>query len=375
MAEQDYYSILEINRNASQDEIKKAYRRLALKYHPDRNNGDKAAEEKFKQINAAYEVLGNEEKKRVYDQVGHEAYTHQGMGGGAGPDMGGFGDLGDLFGSMFGDMFGGGGRRRRSGPVQGEDLEYQLEISFEDAVFGCEKDIQFRHHDTCSHCHGEGCEPGTSRKTCPRCQGTGQILMSQGGFFQMRTTCPSCGGVGSVIEKPCLQCGGKGRVTTLKKLGLHIPAGVDTGSRLRSPNNGEAGVHGGPPGDLYVRLSVQDHPIFKRDDLDIHCTVPIPFATAVLGGDIDVPTVYGKERLTIPAGTQNGTTFTLRGKGVQSLTSRNRKGAEIVHIVVEVPTTLSSAQKSILKQFAQSCTGLESQRCTEFKAKAAKYMK
>jgi molecular chaperone DnaJ len=294
-------------------------------------------------------------------------------------DMGGMGgvDLGDIFGSVFGDMFGGGKRRsaRRDGPQEGRDMTYELQISFEEAVYGCDKEISFRFKDTCDRCKGTGAEPGSSRKTCPRCRGRGQIVMNHGGLFQMSTTCPDCGGVGSVIETPCSSCHGSGTRTNSRTLTVHIPAGADTGSRLRSEGNGETGKLGGRNGDLYISLNVKEHTLFERDELDIHCTVPIPFTVAALGGDIDVPTIGGKERLTIPAGTQTGTVFKLPGKGVPSIRNRNRHGDEHVHIVVEVPSNLPAAQKALLKEFVKASDGRESPRCSSFQTKAAKFMK
>ena len=362
---QDFYSILEVDRNASQDEIKRAYRRLAMKYHPDRNNGDKAAEEKFKEVGAAYDVLGDEEKRRIYDQVGHEAYTQGGRAGGGPGGPGGFGnininfeDLGDIFGGAFGDMFGGGGRRRPRNPDEprrGADLQYHLTISFEEAVYGTKKTIQFAHDDTCPRCKGSGGEPGSKRVTCKKCGGKGQILTSRG-FFQMSTTCPDCGGMGSVLDKPCTECKGRTKARRQREITITIPPGVDTGSRLRSQGNGETGKMGGPNGDLYVNINVRENNIFQRNGEDLLCEVPISFSTAALGGEIEVPTIYGKSKLTIKPGTQNGTEYRMAGMGVQSLTRKNSKGSLYVRVKVEIPVKLSDEQKKKLKEFEEVST-------------------
>jgi len=361
---QDYYSILEVDRNASQDEIKKAYRRLAMKYHPDRNNGDKAAEEKFKEVGNAYDVLGNEEKRRIYDQVGHEAYTQAGHGGGPGGPGGfggmnvDFGDLGDIFGSAFGDFFGGGNRRRSRNPDEprrGADLQYHLTLTFEEAVYGTQKKIKFSHDDTCPHCKGSGGEPGSKRVTCKRCNGKGQILESRG-FFQMSTTCPDCGGMGSTLDKPCAECKGRTKVRRQREVTITIPPGVDSGSRLRSQGNGETGKMGGPSGDLYIEIQVKENSIFARNGEDLMCEVPISFATAALGGEIEVPTIYGKSKLTIKPGTQNGAEYRMPGMGVQSLTRKNSKGSLYVRVKVEIPVKLTEEQRKKLKAFEESCT-------------------
>lgn len=380
MAE-DYYSILEVDRNASQDEIKRAYRRLAMKYHPDRNNGDKAAEEKFKQIGTAYEVLGNEEKKRIYDQVGHERYTNPnagGPGGGFGGFGGGFGgaegfDIGDIFGEFFG---GGGGRRRQrdpNAPTKGEDLEYKLTISFEDAVYGCDKDITFSIDDTCPKCHGSGAEPGYKRHTCPQCGGSGQVMTSRG-FFQMASTCPKCHGSGSIVDKPCTECHGSTTKRTQVKVSVHIPAGVDNGNRLRVAGKGISGKNGGASGDLFVTLAVKNHNVFTRDGSSLHCEVPIPFTVAALGGEIDVPTIYGAVKYTIPAGTQNGQEFRISEKGVKSLRN-DRKGDLYFKVFVEVPVKLNSAQKKMLEDFAASCNESAHPRWKAFVEKARAFFK
>ncbi len=353
MAE-DYYSILEVSRDASAEDIKKAYRKLAMKYHPDRNPGDKAAEEKFKQISAAYEVLGDANKRQRYDQLGHDMYT-KGNAGGSGMSAE------DLFSQVFGgagggffsDLFGGGGGRAANGPMEGDDLSYELQISFEEAVFGCNKEISFQHTENCDHCHGTGAEPGSSKKTCPTCHGRGQVTMSQG-FFSVRQTCSTCRGTGQIVEKPCQTCRGKGVVRKKRTISLRVPAGVDTGSRLRVSGEGEAGSNGGPAGDLYVLFRVRPHEIFERDGTSLHCEVPISFCTAALGGQVEVPTIDGRAELTIPPGTQNGATFRMKGKGVASLVRGRDRGDQYVHVVVEVPTKLSAEQKELLRKFEDS---------------------
>lgn len=367
---EDYYSTLEVDKNASQDDIKRAYRRLAMKYHPDRNNGDKAAEEKFKQVGTAYEVLGNEEKRRIYDQVGHQAYTQQG-GAPGGPggihfdfsdifsNLSGDSDDGTGFGGIFSDFFGGGRRSSRrsrnpNAPSRGDDIEFKERITFQTAFFGGDVEINFQLDDTCPHCKGAGGEPGSTRKTCPRCNGRGSII-SANGIFQMQTTCPNCHGTGTVVSAVCSRCHGAGTIKVPRHLTLHVPAGVDTGSRLRSAGNGITGRNGGPNGDLYVTLIVGTHPIFKREGTELYCEVPIPFTTAALGGKIDVPTMDGKTSITIPQGTQNGTVFKIRGKGVPSLTRRDTQGSEHVKVTIEVPVNLNASQKASLNKFAETC--------------------
>lgn len=353
---QDYYELLGVSRNASADEIKKAYRKLAVKYHPDKNPDDKEAETKFKEVSQAYEVLSNESKRQQYDQFGHDAFTQRGGGG-----YGGAGNVDpfDIFSQVFGgsifDSFfgGGGGGRSQNGPRKGSDLRYDMQIDFEDAVFGVEKTVEIPRNDTCEHCHGEGSEPGSSKSTCSHCQGTGQVTVAQG-FIRMRQTCPYCHGAGQRIEKPCKKCNGEGRTQKRKRIQIHIPAGVDTGARLRVSNEGEAGVRGGPHGDLYVVLHVKDHDIFRREDDNIICEVPVQFTKAVLGGKIKVPTLSGVAELNIPAGTQHGKTFRLRGKGIPSLRGYGR-GDQLVKVQVEIPTHLSDNQKQKLREFEEVC--------------------
>ena len=375
---QDYYSVLEVDRNASQDDIKKAYRRLAMKYHPDRNNGDKAAEEKFKEVGTAYDVLGNEEKRRIYDQVGHERYTQAGGAAGGPGGFGGvnvdFGDLGDIFGA-FGDMFTGGRQQRRRNPDEprrGADLQYHLTLTFEEAVYGTEKKIKFSHDDTCPHCHGSGGEPGAKRVTCKRCGGKGQVFTAHG-FFQMSQTCPDCNGMGSKFDKPCTECKGRTKVRRQREVTISIPPGVDNGSRLRSQGNGESGKMGGPAGDLYVELTVKDDEIFQRNGDDLLCEVPISFTTAALGGEIEVPTIYGKSKLTIKPGTQNGTEYRMPNMGVQSPTRKGVKGSLYVRVKIEVPVKLTDDQKKKLKDFEEACSKESYPTWKSFMAKAKKF--
>ncbi len=362
MSNSDYYNLLGVSRDASAAEIKKAYRKLAVKYHPDKNPGDKAAEDKFKEISHAYEILSTPEKRQLYDQYGEDAFKRGGGGRGAG-GFGGFHDPFDIFsevfggggggGSIFEDLFGMGDGRRRShtGPQQGADLRYDLEIDFEDAVLGIDKEIHVHKLETCKRCGGQGAEPGSSRKTCSQCGGSGQVAMSQG-FFTVRQTCPVCQGEGQIIDNPCRECHGEGRKSIGKKLKIHIPPGVDTGSRLRVGGEGEGGLRGGPDGDLYVVLHVRQHDVFVRDGDDLMCEVPIDFATATIGGTVEVPTVAGKETLKIPSGTQHGTVFRMRGKGMPSLRGHGR-GDQHVRVAIEIPTKLSSKQKELLKEYAE----------------------
>lgn len=355
--EKDYYSVLGVSKSATADELKKAYRTLAMKYHPDRNPGDKEAEEKFKEVNNAYQVLGDAEKRQQYDALGHDAFTHGGAGAAGGPGM----DPMDIFSQMFGgaaggggfdfsDLFG-GGSKRRNGPQRGDDLLYELTIDFEDAVFGADKTISVPRTETCDHCKGDGCEPGTSKKTCPDCKGTGQVRYSRG-FFSMSQPCNRCHGQGVIMDSPCKQCGGVGSVRKTSKLEVHIPAGIDSGNRLRLAGQGAAGVRGGATGDLYVSIDVRESAVFDRDGTDLTCDVPIPFVTAVLGGSVSVPTITGPETLKIPAGVQNGTRFRMKGKGMPNARGGAR-GDEYVRIFVEIPTSLTSEQTKKLKEFAE----------------------
>ena len=355
MAKRDYYEVLGVEREADVEEIKKAYRKLAVKFHPDKNPGDKTAEEKFKEIGEAYEALSDPQRRAAYDRFGHSAFDPRMRGGGR---SGGFHDPADIFREVFGgsnifeDLFG-GGRSDPTQPQRGADLRYDMEITFEEAANGCEKEISVTKNDRCEVCHGSGAEPGSKSRTCPTCGGRGQVLSSRG-IFSIAQTCPRCEGAGRVLEKPCKTCHGSGRREQTSKIKLRIPPGVDTGSRLRSSGNGEAGLRGGPQGDLYVVLHVKPHEIFQRDGDDLICDVPISFVQAALGAEIEVPTLNGKTQIKMPAGTQPGTTFRLKGKGI-----RNIQGFGIgdlhVRVHVEVPTHLNAAQKAKLMEFAESC--------------------
>jgi molecular chaperone DnaJ len=349
LAKRDYYEVLGVSRDASGDEIKKAYRKLALKYHPDRNPGNREAEDKFKEATEAYDVLSDSQKRQQYNLFGHAGV--EGSAGGQGFDFG-RGGFGDVFSDIFEDFFGGGtGTRTRSRAQQGSDLRYNLEISFEEAVMGKETKVKIPSWESCSDCGGSGAKKGTSLKTCPTCQGTGQLRFQQG-FFTVSRTCNHCGGEGKIITTPCLSCRGAGRVQRERTLSLKIPAGVETGSRLRLAGEGEPGVYGGPPGDLYVFLTVQDHPFFKRGGDDILCEVPITFVQAALGAKIEVPTLKEKATLKIPAGTQSGKVFRLRGLGVPNVRGHG-VGDQLVRVQVEVPTKLTPKQKELLEEYAK----------------------
>jgi len=339
----DFYELLGISKNAPAEEIKSAYRRQALRYHPDRNPGDKKAEDKFKQISRAYEVLSDPEKRQAYDLYGSE-----GMNTSAG-----FGGFSDIFSDVFEDFFGGGGRRRSHRPSRGSDLGTQVEISFMEAVNGCRKSVKVRREEQCHVCGGEGTAKGSSKSACRQCGGAGEIAVSSG-FFSIRRTCNACGGAGSVIEKPCPDCRGAGRVQTNRNITVTAPPGVDTGVRLRVSGEGEAGFRGGIRGDLYVDVFVEAHEIFKRHGTDILCEVPAGFVQVALGAEIEIPTLTGKEKLKIPAGCQTGRVFRLKGRGIKSLRG-SAVGDQHVRIVVETPTNLHNGQKELLKKFAESC--------------------
>lgn len=347
----DYYEVLGIPKNASQEEIKKAFRQLALKFHPDKNPGSKESEEKFKEAAEAYEVLGDPSKRAEYDQFGHTmGSAAAGFGGFSG--MGGFdGPLGDIFGDLFGEIFG-QQRRARSRAQRGSDLRYNLDVDFKIAAFGGDVQIQVPRLQTCEHCKGSGAKPGTQPVVCPQCRGAGAIGMRQG-FFEIRRPCGRCHGAGRVIQDPCSQCRGQGRMRHERTLSIHIPAGVDTGSRMRLAGEGESGMAGGPSGDLYVVISVRDHPLFERQDNDLICEVPVTFVQAALGDEIEVPSLEGPVKVKIPSGTQGGKVFRLRGRGMPSLNGGGR-GELLVRILVEVPSKLSSRQKQLLRQFADA---------------------
>ncbi len=351
MSKRDYYEVLGVAKNASDDEIKKAYRKLAMKHHPDRNPDDKSAEEKFKEAKEAYEVLSDSDKRAAYDQFGHEGVNPQGGPGG----FGGFGggtagfDFSDIFEGIFGGAAGGGGGRGRSNVYRGADLRYNLEITLEEAARGTETKIRIPTLEECETCHGTGAKAGTQPQTCPTCQGHGQVRMQQG-FFSIQQTCPRCHGTGKIIAEPCSSCQGQGRVKKHKTLSVKIPAGVDEGDRIRLAGEGEAGVNGGPAGDLYVMIHLKAHQLFTRDGDDLHCEMPVSFATAALGGEIEIPTLEGQARIKIPAETQGGKVFRLRGKGIKGVRSQ-AAGDLLCHVVVETPVKLSSRQKELLREF------------------------
>ncbi|BBV00148.1 molecular chaperone DnaJ [Providencia hangzhouensis] len=351
MAKRDFYEVLGLERNASDKDIKRAYKRLAMKHHPDRNQGDKDSEDKFKEIKEAYEVLSDEQKRAAYDQYGHAAFEQGGMGGGGG--FGGGADFSDIFGDVFGDIFGGGRRQQR--PSRGSDLQYNMELTLEEAVRGVTKEIRIPTLETCDVCHGNGAKPGTSADTCSTCHGMGQVHMRQG-FFSVQQPCPTCHGRGKVIKDPCNKCHGHGRVERYKTLSVKIPAGVDTGDRVRLSGEGEAGENGAPAGDLFVQVHVLPHNIFERDGNNLHCEVPINFADAALGGEIEVPTLDGRVKLKIPAETQTGKIFRMKGKGVKSVRG-GLQGDLMCHIVVETPVKLNEKQKELLKEFGESLGG------------------
>ncbi len=352
MTKKDYYETLGVARNAPEAEIKKAYRRLAMKYHPDRNPDDKSAEAKFKEAKEAYEVLSDAQKRTAYDQFGHagvdpSAAAAGGAGGfyGAGP---GGASFADIFGDVFGDIFGGAGRAR-GGAYRGSDLRYSLELSLEDAVKGAEMRIRVPALDTCETCHGSGAKPGTQATVCRACNGYGQVRMQQG-FFSIQQTCPTCHGRGKTIGDPCPTCRGQGRVQRTKTLSVKVPAGVDDGDQIRLAGEGEAGEAGGPAGDLYVQVRLKAHPVFKRDGDDLHCEVPVSFAQAALGADVEVPTLEGRATIKIPAGTQSEKLFRLRGKGVRNV--RNGAVGDLYcHASIETPVNLTLRQKELLEEF------------------------
>ncbi|MGI9307643.1 MAG: molecular chaperone DnaJ [Gammaproteobacteria bacterium] len=349
MSKRDFYEVLGVEKSATEAELKKSYRRLAMKFHPDRNPDDAEAEVNFKEAKEAYEVLSDPQKRAAYDQFGHAAVDGS-AGGGPGGDYGGAG-FGDIFGDVFGDIFG-GGRQSRSNVYRGADLRYELALTLEQAVLGDDQNISFPTLTSCKTCDGDGAKPGSSKKECGTCGGAGQVRMQQG-FFSVQQTCPNCRGSGSVIEEPCPDCHGQGRTQQDKTLAVKVPPGVDTGDRIRLSGEGEAGQNGGPSGDLYVEVRVQRHPIFERNGADLSCVVPISFATAAVGGSVQVPTLGGEVNLKIPAETQSGKSFRLRGKGVKPVRG-GAVGDLYCRVDVETPVKLTAEQKKLLNEFNES---------------------
>ena len=352
----DYYEVLGVGRDAPEEEVKRAYRKLAVKFHPDKNPDDPHAEEKFKELGEAYDVLMDADKRAAYDRFGHAAFA---QGGGF---RGGFHDPFDIFREVFGgggvgggifETFFGGVGDRGEDRQRGSDLRYDMQITLEEAAFGTEKEIEVRKLDTCDKCQGTGAEPGSRTINCPSCGGRGQVISSRG-FFQVSQTCPRCRGVGHIIEKPCRECDGEGRVEKPNRIKLKIPAGIADGSRLRSARNGEAGIRGGPQGDLYVVVHVKEHEIFRRDEDNLYCEVPVTFSVAALGGEVAVPTLEGKANLKVSAGTQSGQMFKLRGKGIVHVNGRERADL-LIRVIVEVPTRLNAEQRAKLEEFANLC--------------------
>ena len=351
----DYYEVLGVDRNADEAALKKAYRVLAKKYHPDANPGDKEAEKKFKEASEAYAVLSDPEKRRQYDQFGHAAFEQGGPGAGGFDGFNFSGDMGDIFGDIFGDLFGGGRRRGGpQGPMQGANVRTSVRITFEEAISGCEKEIELSLKDECSKCHGTGAKPGTSPETCPKCGGKGQVVFTQQSLFgtvQNVQTCPECRGTGKIIKEKCPDCYGTGYTSSKKKIKVTIPAGIDNGQSIRIREKGEPGTNGGPRGDLLVEVIVGRHPIFQRQDMNIYSTVPMSFAQAALGGDIRISTVDGDIVYTVKPGTQTDTKVRFKGKGVPSLRNKNVRGDHYVTLVIEVPTKLSESAKEALREF------------------------
>ena len=358
----DYYEVLGVDRGADEATIKKAYRQLAKKYHPDMNPGDKEAEKKFKEASEAYAVLSDAEKRRQYDQFGHAAFE---QGGGGAGGFGGFdfngGDMGDIFGDIFGDLFGGGrSRRANNGPMKGANVRTAVRITFEEAVFGCEKQLDLNLKDECTTCHGTGAKPGTSPETCPKCGGKGQIVYTQQSLFgtvRNVQTCPDCNGSGKIVKEKCADCHGSGYITNRKKIAVTIPAGIDNGQSIRIREKGEPGVNGGPRGDLLVEVQVERHPIFQTQDMNIYSTAPVTFAQAALGGQIHITTVDGDMAYDIKPGTQTDTKIRLKGKGVPSLRNKNIRGDHYVTLVVQVPTKLNEEAKEYLRKYDEAVNG------------------
>ena len=373
VAKQDYYETLGVPRDANDSDIKKGYRKLAKKYHPDANPDNPEAEVKFKEATEAYEVLSDSQKRAQYDQFGHSAFE-QG-GGGAGGAGFGF-DMDDLFGGVFGDMFGGGGgsRRRRNGPVQGADIRQPVSLTFEEAAFGVEKEITINSFDSCETCHGKGAKPGTTPQTCTKCNGSGQVRTMQQTLFgamQSVQTCDVCHGEGTVIKDPCKTCNGSGKVRKRKTVSVSFPAGIDHGQTLRVSGKGDAGSKGGPSGDLLLAVYVEKHPIFERRDNDIHCRIPITFVQATLGTELSVPTLDGSVKLTIPEATQTGSVFRLQNKGIPNIRNKKNRGNQYIEVYIEVPKGLNDKQKELLKEFAAT-TGSHQPEQTSFFEKVKK---
>jgi molecular chaperone DnaJ len=375
VAKKDLYEILGVDRNATEEEIKKAYRRLAKKYHPDLNPGDKEAEQKFKEINEAYEILSDPQKRAQYDQFGDAAFEQGGFGQGGfgqggfgegGFDFGGFGGFGDIFGDIFNDFFGTGRRRAETGPQKGNDIRYDLTLTFEEAAFGTEKEIEVERFEECDVCKGTGAKPGSKPETCPVCHGTGEVRTAQntpfGRIVNIRT-CHRCHGEGKIITDPCNKCGGTGRIRRRRKIRVTIPAGIDEGQMLTLRGEGEPGLRGGPRGDLYIVIHVKPHELFTREGYNVHLKMPISFADAALGGEIKIPTLDGTVSFTIPEGTQTGTKFRLRGKGIPHINGRGR-GDQIVEVYIDVPKKLTEKQKELLRELKK----LEGNTATESKS-------
>jgi molecular chaperone DnaJ len=347
LAKRDYYAVLGLSRDATDDDLKKAYRKLAMKHHPDRNPDDKGAEEKFKEAKEAYEILGDPKKRAAYDQFGHAGVDASAGFGARGPE--GFGGFADAFGDIFGEIFGQGQRGRGSGMFRGADLRYNLELSLEEAARGSEATIRVPTLEQCGTCHGTGAKPGTQPSTCKTCNGRGEVRVSQG-FFSIQQTCPTCHGTGKVVADPCQNCAGQGRLRKHKTLSVKIPAGVDQDDRIRLAGEGEAGVNGGPNGDLYVVVQLKPHAVFQREGADLHCEMPIGFATAALGGEIEIPTLDGQAKIKIPAETQTGQVFRLRNKGIRPVRG-SVTGDLYCHVAVETPVKLTARQKELLREF------------------------
>lgn len=370
----DYYEVLGVSRTANDDELKKAYRKLAKQYHPDLNPGNKEAEAKFKEANEAYAVLSDAEKRKVYDQFGHAGLDGQGFGGagGAGFDI----DLEDLFGSFFGGF--GGGSRKRGGPQRGANLKYRMNLDFMEAAFGVERQITINKDDHCDTCHGTGSRDGSAPEKCPTCQGTGQVSQRQQTIFGAVMTsrpCSACGGKGTIVKDPCPACNGRGRRQKSKSLNVKIPAGVNDGEMLTMRNEGEPGTQGGPYGDLYIEIHIRPHPVFQREGNNTYCEVPITFTQAALGADLDIPTIDGPYNYHIKEGTQPGDSFTIRGKGIPYLNRNNMRGDHMFRVIIEVPKHLNDAQKELLRQFDQTCSDKNYQKRGTFFGKIRELFK